>query len=273
MSRYSDINQLLEEIGTSDRSAGDPWTISRSYQGTVRRSSFSPAVVADLGAPPQNLASEIQSSEQIARADEVATSPTGSTTSGSSKSSMGSGILGGFLSLFPLASAVGKLFGLGDSSSPSPLTPYIQRPSISFEGALPASLSGSTTTSLLGSSPGSNSGSQSGYSSSIASGVNSLSYGANGLPRTTLEESPDHASAPSDTPKTTTPLSASVNQAQSPSNGILDFAGHPNNSTSLRVPSRICGGRSGTARRGRLARGSTRRRPGSRGGVPQPYQF
>ena len=109
MSRYSDINQLLEEMGTSDRSAGDPWTISRSSHGTVRSSSFSPAVQADLGAPAQDLASEIQSAEQITKADEVITSPNGSSGSNSSKSSTGSGILGGFLSLFPLGSMIGKL--------------------------------------------------------------------------------------------------------------------------------------------------------------------
>src|SRR5580704_15755899 len=117
MSRNSDINQLLDEIGTSNRSAGDPWTISRSSQGTVKRDSFSPAVVADLGAPAHDLTSEMQSSEQIAKADEVVTSPTGSSGSASGASSMGSGILGGFLNLFPLASVVGKLFGLGGSAS------------------------------------------------------------------------------------------------------------------------------------------------------------
>jgi hypothetical protein len=200
MSRYNDINQLLDEIGTSDRSAGDPWTISSSNQGTVKRDSFSPAVVADLGAPAQDLASEMQSSEQIAKADEVVTSPTGSSGSGSSTSSDGSGILGGFLSLFPLASVVGKLFGLGGGSSPPSLTPYIQPPSVSFEGAMPGSLSNSTTSSLSGSgsTPKSFYGSQSGSSSSLAPGISSLSYGANGLPRTTKDMS-QVASAPTAT--------------------------------------------------------------------------
>ncbi len=184
MSRYSDINQLLEEMGSSDRSAGDPWTISRGSQGAVSGNSFSPGVVADLGAPAQDLTSEIQSSEQIAEADEVVTSPTGSSAKGSSKSSASSGILGGFLGLFPLASVVGKLFGLGGSSTPTPLTPYIQPPSVSFEGAMSSSLSASTAGSLLGSPSSSSSGSQAAYTSAFAPGVASLSYGANGLPRT-----------------------------------------------------------------------------------------
>ena len=224
MSSYNDINQLLKEIGTSDRSAGDPWTISRSYQATVKRNSFSPAVVADLGAPAQDLTSEIQSSEQIARADEVATSPTGSSASGSGTSSTGSGILGGFLSLFPLASVVGKLFGLGGSSSPSPLTPYIQPPSISFEGALPGSLSSSTSSSLLGSSSGSSSG--------FAPGVNSLSYGANGLPRTSAKEIPSHAIAPNEMPETTMAQSDAISRPERSNDSSLNVAEHLTNRTS-----------------------------------------
>ena len=164
----------------------------------MKRDPFSPAVVADLGSPSQALTTEIQSSGQIAKADAVVTSPTGSSTNSSGASSIGSGILGGFLSLFPLASVVGKLFGLGGSSSPPPLTPYIQPPSVNFEGAMSGSLSSSTTSSLMGSGslpelsssgssvPGSlSSGSAS--SSGLAPGVNSLSYGSSGLPRTTQD--------------------------------------------------------------------------------------
>ncbi len=183
MSSYSDINQLLEEMGASDRSAGDPWTISRSSHSTASGTAFRPGVAADLGAPPQDTTSEIQSAEQIAKADEVVTSPTGAGGSSSSKSSTGSGILGGLLNLFPLASVVGKLFGLGGSSSPPPLTPYTPPPSISFEGAMSTTSSGSTRSSLSGSGATSSSTSQA-PGLSFAPGVNSLSYGANGLPRT-----------------------------------------------------------------------------------------
>jgi hypothetical protein len=182
MSRYNDISQLLDEIGTSDRSAGDPWTISRSGRGTVKRSSFSPAVVADLGAPAQELTTEIQSSGQIAKADQI---PTASSNNGSSKSST-SGILGGFLSLFPLASTVSKLFGLGGSSSPPPLMPYIAPPSVSFEGAMQGPAVGSVSNTKNGSLLGLGSTSQWGPSS--GSGVQSLSYNAAGLPR---HSSPD----------------------------------------------------------------------------------
>jgi hypothetical protein len=190
MSSYSDISQLLDGIGTSDRSASDPWTISRSNQGTVKRSSFSPAVVADLGASAKDLTSDIQSSEQIAKADEIPNSPTGASAGGSAKSSIGSGLLGGLLSLFPLPSVVGKLFGLGGSASPPPLTPFIQPPSVSFQGAMSGSLSHSTTDSLMGagstphSSSNSSSGSQSQWAQASESGFESLSYNAEGLPRT-----------------------------------------------------------------------------------------
>lgn len=153
MSRYIDIYQLLQEIGTSARSASDPWTLSRSYHGTVPRDSFSPPVVADLGAPPELLSSAIQSSEQITRAANVASSPTGG--SGSGNPSSGSGFLGGLLGLFPLASGIAKLFGFGSSPSPPALLPYELPPSINFEGA----------------------------TSSATSGVTSLSYDAYGLPR------------------------------------------------------------------------------------------
>jgi hypothetical protein len=202
MSSYSGINQLLEEMGTSDRSAGDPWTITHGSSNTASGSSFSPAIVGDLGAPAQELTSEMQSAEQIARADEVVTSPVGQSQNGSSKSTTGNGILGGVLSLFPIASVVGKLFGLGGSSSPAPLTPYIQPPSVNFEGAMSSTLSGSTEGSLSG-TPAHSSGAQQ-SSSSFAPGISSLSYGAGGLPRTAVE-----GSQPATTSQPQQPLSTS----------------------------------------------------------------
>ena len=186
MSSYNTVNQWLEEMGASSRSADDPWTITRDSQRMASGSWFSPAVEADLGDPAQDLTSQMQSAEQIAQADEVVTSPAGSSTKSSSGSSS-SGILGGFLDLFPLASMVGKLFGLGGSSSPPPPTPYIAPPSVNFEGALSSSLLGSTASTLSGiSSP---SISQPESSNSFATGIGSLSYGENGMPRTA--SSPD----------------------------------------------------------------------------------
>ena len=254
MSRYSDINQLLDEIGTSDRSAGDPWTISRSNQGSVKRDSFSPAVVADLGAPAQGLTSEMQSSEQIAKADQIATSPTGSSAGGSSKSSLSSGFMGGLLSLFPLASVVGKLFGLGGSASPPPLTPYIQPPSVSFEGAVSGSLSDSTTGSLMGvgstskSSNSLSSGPESQWAGASGSSLESLSYNAEGLPRTT-EAMPSIATAVAEAPKITgqynsspdiigqlTALTSSTPVSESPVNGPTTGAiGQPEANTTQDV--------------------------------------
>jgi hypothetical protein len=155
VSNYSDINQLLEEIGASDRSADDPWTLSSNDRGAVHGTGSSPAMVGDLGAPIQDLSSESQSSERITYADTIASSPTGGSGTGSS-SSAGGGFLGGLLDFFPLASGIAKLFGFGGSSSPPALEPYQMPPSINFEGAM----------------------------SSPTSGVASLSYGENGLPRT-----------------------------------------------------------------------------------------
>ena len=157
MSRYIDINQLLDEIGTSGRSAGDPWTLSRSYRTVSKRNSLQPSVVADLGTQSQELGAEIQASERIANANSA---PSPTIPSGSGKSSSGSGLLGGLLNFFPLASGIAKFFGFGDSSSPPVLTPYQLPPSINFEGA----------------------------PSRAASGVASLSYGNNGLPRTSVAD-------------------------------------------------------------------------------------
>jgi hypothetical protein len=155
MSSYIDINQLLEEIGASDRSADDPWTLGSNRRGTVRSEANSPAVTGDLGASLQDLTSGIQSSQRITYADTIASSPTGGSGTGNSSAS-GGGLLGGLLNFFPLASGIAKLFGFGGSSSPPALTPYQLPPSINFAGAM----------------------------SSPTSGVTSLSYGADGLPRT-----------------------------------------------------------------------------------------
>jgi hypothetical protein len=165
VSRYIDINQLLEQIGASGRSASDPWSLSRSSGGDVSGTPSTPAVVADMGEPSQQLTSQIQSSERITQADIQSPSPTGGSSGGGSSS--GGGILGGLLDFFPLASGIAKLFGFGGSSSPPALTPYELPPSINFEGAM----------------------------TSPTSGVTSLSYGENGLPRTT-GQTPTAASVP-----------------------------------------------------------------------------
>ena len=168
MSRYKDINQLLQEIGTSARSASDPWTISRSDQGAVKRGAFNPAVVADMGAPAQDLISEIQASERITQADIAPSSSNGGQTTGGG-SSGSSGILGGLLNLFPFASGIARLFGFGGGSSAPPVpTPYELPPSISFQGAM----TGET------------------------SGITSLSYGSNGLPRTTATQVSNFVTSP-----------------------------------------------------------------------------
>jgi len=153
VSKHIDINQLLGEIGTSARSANDPWNLSRSYGGKVSDTPLSPAVVADLGASIENLSTEIQNSERIRLANTVSPSPSSSSTVGDS--SAGSTLLGGLFKLFPFASGIAKLFGLGDSS-PDPTPTKYQLPlSISFEGSM----------------------------SSSTSGLSSLSYDAYGLPR------------------------------------------------------------------------------------------
>src|SRR5262249_6060607 len=152
-----DINQLLDEISTSARSASDPWTLSRN-RGTVSRDPFRPGVVADLAAPLNTLNSEILSSEQIEGADAVNSRTSLSTGSGQSSGGSGffGGLLGGLLNAFPFAKGIASIFGLDGSSSSAPVSQQYQLPpSISFEGAL----SGQT------------------------SGVSSLSYGADGLPR------------------------------------------------------------------------------------------
>ena len=159
MSRYSDINQLLDEIGTSGRSASDPWSLSRGSSGGARQDPFEPAVVAEVGEPTQNLDSQILSSERNTQAEIATQSGTGSPRG--SQSSSG-GLLGGLLNFLPLASGISKLFGFG-SSTPAPApTPYIMPPSINFEGAVTGS----------------------------HSNVTSLSYGANGLPRTPAQQQP-----------------------------------------------------------------------------------
>ncbi len=200
MSRYIDINQLLEQIGTSGRSASDPWTLSRRSGGTVQGSAFSPAVDADMSAPAQDLTSEIQSSERITQADILASSPSGGATGGSSSS--GGGFLGGLLNFFPLASGIAKIFGFGDNSSPAALTPYELPPSINFQGAM----AGPTA------------------------GVTSLSYGANGLPRTAARaQTPAVAPAPAPVTNNQTDMLGELGSlAQPPTN---TSASHPTDSS------------------------------------------
>jgi hypothetical protein len=154
MSRYIDINQLLDEIGTSARSADDPWTLSRRHRTKVEGTPFEPAVMADLGAPVSELQTEAKSSTKIEQADLVGSSLVAGSTA---KSSTGeSGLFGGLLSAFPLAKGIADLFGLGDEQAPTAaLTPYEHPALINFEGAVSGPMSDVTT----------------------------LSYGSDGLPR------------------------------------------------------------------------------------------
>jgi hypothetical protein len=164
MSNYIDINQLLNEIGGSDRSATDPWTLSRNYRRSVDGNDpFRPEVMADMGAPIEELQAAIDSSERITAANDVALRSGASAQS--EKSSGGGGLFGGLfggffgdlLNALPMAKGIAGLFGFGDSSSaPQPaLMPYELPPSIIFQGAL----------------------------SGPSSGVTSVSYGQDGLPR------------------------------------------------------------------------------------------
>jgi hypothetical protein len=153
VSKYIDINQLLDDIATSSRSASDPWTLSRSGQSTIKRDISNPAVVGDMGQPMEQVQEGIQRSLAIAAADarETRKAP----VSGDSES-WGSRILGGLLDAFPIASAIGALFGFGGEDAPSPtVTSYSAPPAIHFEGAL------------------------SGHGTSYTA----LSYGADGRPR------------------------------------------------------------------------------------------
>jgi len=155
VSRYTDVNQLLEEMGTSARSAGDPWTLTRGYRGTVKRNPFMPAVVADLGASAEEVTSQIQASQRITQANTVASSATTNVAESDSAWS-GSGLLGGLLNFFPLASGIAKLFGFGDSPQAPALTPYALPPSISFGGAVtgPASAQARAAAGLAAESRG-----------------------------------------------------------------------------------------------------------------------
>lgn len=152
MSRYIDINRLLDEIATDSRSASDPWTLSRSPKA-ITRDALKPGVLADVTTSPDELAREIQSARQIEQADAAAS--TRSQTGQASTSPSGSGLLQGLLNFFPLASGVMKLLGLGGGSSSPPLTTYQHPPAIAFEAALSGPLSD----------------------------LSSFSYGADGFPR------------------------------------------------------------------------------------------
>jgi hypothetical protein len=151
MSRYIDSSQLLKAIGISARSADDPWTLTKNPRGTIKGSPFSPAVIADLGAPARDLVSRIEASDEISHADAIGRNA--SRVSEAPKPAAG-GFLGGLFDFFPLASGIAKLFGAGTSAEGPALAQFEPVPSISFEGAL-----------------------------SNASEIAGLSYGQDGLPR------------------------------------------------------------------------------------------
>jgi len=198
VSKHIDINQLLGEIGTSARAANDPWNLTRNYGGKVNDTALSPAVVADLGRSIESLTTEIQDSERIKQANAVSASSAPLSTAGSS--SPGSSLLGGLLNLFPLASGIAKLFGLGDSSPDPAPTKYQLPTSISFAG----SVNGPT------------------------SGVSSLSYDAYGLPRSNSSERPSNWSP------FLTSEDASPAQARNLSTDVLQnlgLASHSSNSS------------------------------------------
>ena len=113
MSRIIDINRLLDEIGTDSRSASDPWTLSGD-RNAITRDALNPGVLADMASSPGDLATEILSSRQIAQADSLASAK--GQTHETSDSQSSSGIFQGLLNIFPLASGLMKLFGLGETA-------------------------------------------------------------------------------------------------------------------------------------------------------------
>lgn len=152
VTRHNELIQLMGLAGTSTRSAEDPWTISRSYSANGVQGSSNGDATVSPGETTQQLQSDIAGQKSIWQADHL--SPSNSTqTSGTSTS----GILGWLSDAFPLASGIAKLFGFGQQSSPPALQPYERPPSISFSGAI----------------------------SETTGAYSSLSYGQNGLPRTT----------------------------------------------------------------------------------------
>jgi len=162
MSSSKDIAQWLRELTTSDRSANDPWTISRRYS-TSRE--LSHGLNADLGQSFSELGAEIQNQEQSVRAN---TQGTESSNSGFAGSSDSSGFLHVLGDIFPLFGGIASLFGRGGSEPQAELQPYILPPSIAFSGALPES----------------------------ADTTSSLSYGQYGLPRDQVLSIADNAFEP-----------------------------------------------------------------------------
>jgi hypothetical protein len=154
MSSSKDIAQWLRELTASDRSANDPWTISRRYSTS---SELSHGLSADLGQSFSGLGAEIQNQEQSVRAN---TQGTESSNSGSAGSSGGSGFLHILGDIFPLFGGIASLFGGGGPEPQAELQPYIFPPSIALSGAQPES--GNTTSSV--------------------------SYGQYGLPRSSVAE-------------------------------------------------------------------------------------
>ena len=153
MSRQIDINQLLEEIGTSSRSAVDPWTLSRRSSEPIRGNGLEPGVLGDLGSPVQELASAVQTAVSIAQGNRLESRAASGSAEGSG--TPGSGLFTGLLKLFPLASGIAKIFGFGESATAAAPVEYAIPPSISFEGAL----------------------------ATLGNQTSSLSYGSDGLPR------------------------------------------------------------------------------------------
>jgi hypothetical protein len=162
MSSSKDIAQWLRELATSDRSANDPWTISRRYSTS---SELSHGLSADLGQSFSGIGAEIQNQEQSIRAN---TQGNESSNGGSAGSSGSSGFLHVLGDIFPLFGGIAGLFGGGGSEPQAALTPYIVPPSIAFSGALP----------------------ESGNSAS------SLSYGQYGVPRDQVLSIADNAFEP-----------------------------------------------------------------------------
>jgi hypothetical protein len=156
VSRYIDINQLLDEVGTSSRSASDPWALSRNSNTGLKMDAHGLSVVADAGATPDTLDQQLSTASAIQSAfSEASVRKTEAQSTGGSSNS--SGFLSGLMDFFPLASGIAKLFGFfGGDGDPAPVvTKYQAPPSISFEGAM----TGGT------------------------GAISSLSYGADGLPR------------------------------------------------------------------------------------------
>lgn len=142
MSRRSDVTQLLDLLAAPAPSADDPWTITRGSAATEVVYGSGSTTAADLGGSLQQLQSDVNSQKQIAYSDRYLGQQQANPASQS-----GSGIMGWLSNLFPVASGIAKLFGLGNNTSPPPRELYQSPPSISFSGALLDSSMGATSIS------------------------------------------------------------------------------------------------------------------------------